>query len=192
MDWILKIKAEANKTLQEIYSLYREDCIAFIKTQYQLDEDVAVEIFQLTVIVFYDNIISGKLVSLDVELKTYLMGIARYKCYELFKKRKKEVKIENNDISLLDLYVLEDGEDEDNSEQIQMLSKSLATLGSPCNEIIQLYYYHKKNMEEITRQLDYKNADTTKNLKYKCLKRLQNIFFSHYKQKTIFNHNIKK
>ena len=31
-------------------------------------------------------------------------------------------------------------------------------------------------MEEITTTLDYKNANTAKNLKYKCMNRLKRLF----------------
>ena len=41
------------------------------------------------------------------------------------------------------------------------------------------YYIHDKRMDEITAMMGYKNADTTKNQKYKCLKRLQHIYFGH-------------
>jgi len=48
-------------------------------------------------------------------------------------------------------------------------------LGEPGRTILELYYYHGKNMEEIAELLQYKNSATAKNLKYKSLLRLKKI-----------------
>ena len=181
MDWINKIKTDANAALETLYNTYRDECIIFIKNTFQLSEVDAVEVFQLSVIVLYDSIISEKLTKLDVQIKTYLLSIAKNKCYELFRLKKKEVI--TDDVHLLGIVMADDHEADITDEQIIMMSHFLNTLGNPCTEILQLFYFHNKKMEEITEIMNYKNADTTKNLKYKCLKRLQSIFFSHYKQK---------
>lgn len=69
-------------------------------------------------------------------------------------------------------------ETETNEEEIQKLKgmeKSLGILGDPCRKILELYYYHKKNMKEIADVAGLKNPETAKNMKYKCLKRLRTI-----------------
>jgi hypothetical protein len=37
------------------------------------------------------------------------------------------------------------------------------------------YYYHKRSMEQLVGMFDYKNADSAKNQKYKCLERLRKL-----------------
>ncbi len=181
MDWINNIKTDANAALETLYNTYRDECIIYIKHKFQLSEADAVEVFQLSVIALYDNIISEKLTKLDVQIKTYLLSIAKNKCYELY--RQKERVVITDEVQLLGIINTVDNVADVSDEQVLMMSHSLEKLGSPCNEILQLFYYQNKKMEEITKIMNYKNADTTKNLKYKCIKRLQNIFFSHYKQK---------
>ena len=53
------------------------------------------------------------------------------------------------------------------------MNQAMTGLGDPCRSILQLFYYKRMSMEDITALMGYKNAATTKNLKYKCLKRLQ-------------------
>ncbi|MCZ2099999.1 MAG: sigma-70 family RNA polymerase sigma factor [Chitinophagales bacterium] len=181
MDWIKKIKDNPNSSLEEIYTTQRGGCIAYLQNQFQLSEEDAIEIFQLSVIVLYDNITNDKLQTLNVQLKSYLFGIAKNKCYELFKKKKKEITTYDND--LLNLYLADEIDSDDSAEQLQLLVKSLDDLGQPCNELLQLFYYQNKKIDEIADTFHYKNTDTAKNMKYKCLKRLQSIYFGHYNKK---------
>jgi len=57
-----------------------------------------------------------------------------------------------------------------------MVERCLHLLGDPCKSLLELYYYKRLSMAEITEAMEYKNVDTTKNLKYKCIKRLRKLF----------------
>jgi len=59
---------------------------------------------------------------------------------------------------------------------LQMVERCLQLLGDPCKTLLELYYYKRLSMAQITSSMDYKNVDTTKNLKYKCIKRLRRLF----------------
>ena len=48
-------------------------------------------------------------------------------------------------------------------------------LGDPCHSIIKMRYFYKLSMDTIHEKLGYKNADTAKNAKYKCMERLRTI-----------------
>ena len=178
MDWIQKLKANENDTLKEIYSLFRNDCLAWLQKDYNCSVDDALDIFQVSVVILYDNVVSGKLQELTSNIKTYLMGIARNKAMELIRTKKQIVYADEN-TSLMLQYVAEESDHQNLEDQLHMAAKSLDVLGDPCKSILMLYYYQNKSMEDITQQMSYKNADTTKNQKYKCLKRLQNIYADH-------------
>jgi len=53
---------------------------------------------------------------------------------------------------------------------------ALEKLGQPCQRIVELFYFEKKNMTEISEALGYKNPDTAKNQKCKCMARLRKLF----------------
>jgi DNA-directed RNA polymerase specialized sigma24 family protein len=67
-----------------------------------------------------------------------------------------------------------------------MVESCLGQVGEPAKTILELYYYHGMSMEEIAQKLNYKNADTAKNLKYKSLIKLKKIFQN---RSTTFNSN---
>jgi hypothetical protein len=50
-------------------------------------------------------------------------------------------------------------------------------LGEPCHELLGFYYFGRKTMEEISTIMGYKNPDTAKNQKYKCMERLRKMVF---------------
>jgi DNA-directed RNA polymerase specialized sigma subunit len=41
-----------------------------------------------------------------------------------------------------------------------------------CKQILTLFYYDKKSMEEIAQELGYKNADTVKSKKNRCISQI--------------------
>jgi len=130
------------------------------------------------VVILYDNVISGKLEQLNSNVKSYLFGICKNKAYELYRAQKKTSVTDK--FPTIRSYVMEGvSEKEELEERIDEMTIALNRLGDPCRLLLQLFYYKKKSMEEITAMMQYKNAATTKNLKYKCIKRLQVSMVGH-------------
>lgn len=177
MHWIERLKQDESKTLQDIYRAYRSVCVAWLQSQFSIREDEALDIFQLSVVILYDNAMMGKVKCESGDLKSYLFGIARNKAFELLRQNKKAMVVADSNILLA--YLADEASDMQIEESLNRATFALDNLGDPCKSIIQMYYYMNHNMEEITQKLGYKNSDTTKNQKYKCLKRLQSIYFDH-------------
>lgn len=159
--------------LSTIYRDYRQPFTQWIKTEFQCSDDDAIEFFQTSVVILYDNIASGKLTELNSNLKTYLFGIGKNKAHEWLRHRQKQGSSVDD---LLIQYIHEDAPDTDEAEFADNLRKvetGMNALGEPCRTLLQLFYYYKASMREICEKLEYKNEDTAKNQKYKCLKRLQ-------------------
>ena len=177
-NWIWRIKNEEDQALKDIYSMFRGDCLQWLQSGYNLDYDDSHEVFQASLIILYDNVITNKLTTLTSGIKTYLMAIAKYQALNL---NKIKYKIANHEINnSIEYYVLTDEDEE--TEKNHLLQKAVAAveiLGDPCKSLLQLFYYEQMNMEDITVLMGYKNTDTTKNQKYKCIKRLQKIYFSY-------------
>jgi len=180
LDWIEHIKSNENQALSEIYSSYRAPCLSWLKSTYKVDTEDGIEIFQLSVIILYDNITKGKLTELKGDIKTYLFAIAKNKARELQRKNAKEIRQGEFTVPLKS-YII----DEEIEEKIQLESridstyKALQILGDPCKSVLQLFYYKQLSMQAICDLMGYKNADTVKNQKYKCIKRLQSIYKEH-------------
>ena len=122
-------------------------------------------------------------------LQTYLNSVCRF---QLLKKIEKNNAVEfndnnenddENDDSMRFNPLITDSleEFEDSSEQqynaIEKALEKMKAAGGHCYELLTLFWYHKKNMNELAEIFGYTNAANTKNQKAKCQKRLEKITF---------------
>jgi DNA-directed RNA polymerase specialized sigma24 family protein len=93
--------------------------------------------------------------------------------------RRIETQIENFDNVVT---VEEDLEDHEKlTQQYLIMRTAMGKIGEPCKSLIEAFYVHHKNMQEIAGFFGYTKADNAKNQKYKCLVRLKKLFFAQYK-----------
>lgn len=173
---------DGEKVLKEIYEQYRNEFLKWAIKSHDLTMDEAKEVFQQAIIILYENIVFGKVTEINVQMKTYIFGIGKNKIFELVKKRSKNAGDPDEEMLLTYSGVDDEIEDE---EKMQNLEMSLQQLGEPCKTILLQYYYHRRSVQEIADKLEYKNSETMKNVKYKCLMRLKKIFFGNTQSLTI-------
>lgn len=174
MDWIERIKSDPDKTLTILYKDLKNDTIQWIKKEFSLQSEDADEIFQTSIVLLYDNVVSGKLTLLTSHIKTYIFSIIKNKIIQLNRAKNR---ISSYDATEMMLGVIDEEYQEIAQEDLIKANSSLIKLGEPCKSLLELSYYQQMKLDDITLLLGYKNNDTTKNLKYKCMKRLQKIFF---------------
>lgn len=144
---------------------YRIEFIQWLCGRLGCDQELAKDIYQQSILIFYENIQSGRLTLLTSQVKTYLFSIGRNKYYEAVREQKKSDDFKPQDI-----------DDESLPEELlQKVEINLERLGEPCRSLLVEYYYHKRSMEQLVIMFDYKNADSAKNQKYKCLERLRKL-----------------
>ena len=166
---ILRIKKYGAKELEPVYLKFRDEFMHWAIKNYQCSLEDSKEVFQIAMLVLYQNIESGKLEYLTSTLKTYVFSIGKNKLMELSRGAKK--------VSYV-IPLLQDKPHLDNDlkeERLCLVENMVDKLGDPCKRILQLYYYHNNSMDEISSKLNYKNAETVKNQKYKCLQRLRKL-----------------
>ena len=176
MDWISYIRNDEDQALRDIYTHHRKTCISWLKSTYSISEDDSKEIFQSSVIQVYDNVMTGKLDKLTSGIKSYLFSVAKNKAREFLRKSGKQINHDRfrsiyNENGIEEKKVLE--------SKIKVVEDILYSMGDPCKSILQLFYYKRYSMTEVGIKLGYKNSDTVKNQKYKCLKRLQKLLKNH-------------
>jgi len=167
------IKSGNRQTLENIYTMYRRGFIEWTTKTCRITTDQALDLYQQTILSFYENILSGKLIGVQGSIKTYLYAIGKNKVYELYR-RQARIRIVNNPIP--DCEEPSSDDPECNERLLDLSKVCLNKLGDPCKVILESYYYHKKSMQEIATRLGYKNEQTAKNQKYKCLLRLREMF----------------
>ncbi len=172
---IEQIRRGGQAELGFVYETYRSEFLQWIMREYQCSADDAKDIYQVTILIFQDNVKSGKLVHMLSTIKTYLFGIGKNLVKENMRKAKRHTPI--NQEKWLKEYLIDDAETSPVEEDVfSTAKKALKKLGQPCQKLIELFYYEKKSMEEISSILNYKNAETAKNQKCKCMARLRKIF----------------
>ena len=167
-----KIQEGDESVLKQTYMEYRERFVPWMIKHFHCSKDEAIEHFQLTFSIFLDNIFLGKLYKLTGIMQTYFFSIGKFKYMELERKKISIAKATQN-------FLTEHIDSELNEEyesQLERVEMALQEIGEPCSKILQMFYYKKFSMKEISEKMAYKNENTTKNMKYKCLKRLQELF----------------
>jgi RNA polymerase sigma-70 factor (ECF subfamily) len=167
------IKNGNNSQLAEIYKAYRSEFVGWASSHYQCDKEEARDIYQASIITLYDNIINEKLKQLNGSVKTYLFAIGKNKIMEL---RRADKKFDfTQEIHSIDIEDAPDLEKSQKERQLKVVQRCLEKLGEPCRTMLELYYYHETGLDKLAEMLHYKNTDTMKNLKSRCLLRLREL-----------------
>ncbi len=141
--------------------------------------DDARDIFQEAMILLYEKARGGNF-ELTSKLKTYVYSV----CRRLWLKRLQQLQRFGTPVESLEeiVPVEEELEEQDRrNEAFGIMEKAMSHIGEPCKSLLEAYYVHKKQMQEIAESFGYTNADNAKNQKYKCLMRLKKLFFASYK-----------
>lgn len=188
---ISKIK-ENSDALGIVFKKCKPGAIQFLrKINYQSNERIDIEdIFQDAILVLYENIVNKDFIlAANTSLQTYLNSVCRN---QLLKKIGKNNVVELNENK---------GNDEDHDkvmefnplivdtleefvdikeQQFNAMEKALEKIkeaGGHCYELLTLFWYHRKSMNELSEVFGYSNADNTKNQKARCQKRLEKLTF---------------
>lgn len=168
---IEQIKSGDHKAIEGIYKRFKVDFLEF-SSRFSISEEDAVDIYQDSIVVLYENILSGKLTSLSSSVKTYLFAIGKYKIYNSLKVKPTIENIDDYEYTL---------EEEDNDEfllqeeNIKKMQRAYQQLGSRCQEVIRLFYYEGQTIEEIKERLDYTTKDVVKSQKSRCIKQIRKL-----------------
>lgn len=167
---LIEIKNGNRQALYGLYESYRNDFIQFAQQHYSYNKENAKDIFQESIIAFYENICDGKLTFLTCNIKTYLFSIGKYKLINDLKKTGRmvtydEVEMINDQTNPFKIM-------DDNDYNKKIIKENLEQLTKKEREILKLYYEENRDMDSIAKKLGYKNADVAKKQKYLALKKL--------------------
>jgi RNA polymerase sigma factor (sigma-70 family) len=165
------LKESDNKIIKSLYEDNRKKFIAFA-SQYSLDSDQILDIYQDAIIALCENAKKGKLDNLQSSISTYLFSIGKFMIFQLLKKDKKMHVVE--DFNLVD-YEFESYDEEKDDTEIKLLQTAFENLGEQCKKVIQLFYYEEKKLDEILTILNYTNKDVLKSQKSRCMKQLKDL-----------------
>ncbi len=161
---IEEVKSGNRETIGQIYKEYRTGFILFL-SRYSLSKEEIADIYQDAIIAFVENVQKGKCDDLSVELKTYLFSIGKYMTFKRMRNQRE-----------IDPHELESHWYQEEKEEIPNLEPALSRLGKRCYEILKLFYYEGKKLEQIQEIMGYDKKDVLKSQKSRCLKQLKDYY----------------
>jgi RNA polymerase sigma factor (sigma-70 family) len=172
---ISKIKGGDMTSLSAIYKTYRAEFISWVMNNFHCTREEAKDAFQVAIGTLYGNIMNNTITELRSSVKTYLFAIGKNKILE---EKRESGRLIHSEQEIISLPEISKWENQDYERKLQLVEGCLVKLGEPCRTLLELYYYHDISMEDIARKMHYKNSNTSKNIKHKCLARLRKIFKS--------------
>ncbi|WP_055444588.1 RNA polymerase sigma factor [Lacinutrix himadriensis] len=170
------LKEGSDLLFKNIYEDNRDKFLNFAK-KYNLSQEDNIDVYQDAYIIFYNNVMQGKVQEFTSSISTYLFSIGKYLIFDKMKKNNKTI---NPDF---DLSIVREKEElvdpeldleqkELTTEQI-LLKKYFVTLGKKCQELLTLFYYRGFTIKDIIETGSYTSENVVKSAKSRCMKTLK-------------------
>ena len=167
------VRGGDKEPLAEIYRTYRTEFVNWITAHYSCSRDEGQELYQASIVTLFENIQSDKLRFLNGSVKTYLFAIGKNKVMELLRENKKFST--HTDVEEMGLEDVKDWEKQKKENDLLLVQRALQKLGEPCKTMLELYYLHGMSLEELAGHLKYRNGNTIKNMKCRCMSKLRDL-----------------
>ena len=132
--------------------------------------DSAKDIFQDGLVILMEKVYRKEL-DLTCSVGTFLYSICRNLWLEQLRKDQKSISFIDPYSSLIaDIISIDEETDPDVFETV---NKAIETLGDPCKQLLECFYYENLSWVEIATSLGYSSAASARNQKYKCLERIR-------------------
>lgn len=154
------------------------------------------DIFQESFLALWENIKDEKIKVKDGKLfgkggkpfygklTTYFMSIAKFKYFEWVRDNDPTKKVTMEDVGLkellLEMYLEE--EPDESEIKLSIISDCLSHMQEHCRQILTMFYYELKKLDDIVKELHYLNKDSLKNAKCRCVNSLQDCSNSIYER----------
>lgn len=159
---------ETDKIFTYLYRFYYPLAASIIQ-KYGGHKDEIPDIFQEALIAFYENI-RNKRFRGESSLNTYLYSMIKN---IWFSRLKKIVRMSDTDpVEVKNYQPVELHLDDYSDELSSTINLIMEKLGDSCKKILKMYYFENCNMTEIKEIMGFRNEDSAKTQKYKCMKKL--------------------
>ncbi|MCI1733706.1 MAG: sigma-70 family RNA polymerase sigma factor [Bacteroidales bacterium] len=174
----LRTKNEA--IISQLYVKYRNPFFGYFFSHYQKCGFDVDDVYQDSFTTLWQNVNSGKLTeeSLKCSLITYLIAVGRY--ILMARDRKFKEIIDDEQIKKYFMGNVSDEEEVmEKEKRCAMIKETVKNIQEPCATLLDKFYWEDKSGEEIANDMGYKNTDTVKNQKYKCMQKLKTYLKEH-------------
>ncbi len=165
------LKSERNKALSYMYEKYYGGLARFVLDNSGTEED-AKDIFQDGLVVLYEKVQLPSFVWTST-LKTFLFAVCKNLWFKRLRKASnREIPTEN----IQQLPILDIPFDDPYEDQKFLLRGIMSQIGAACQEILTLFYFQHRSMQEIAMEMNLANEKVAKNKKARCMAKLRELF----------------
>lgn len=170
--YIAALQNGDQRAFADLYDAYRGRFFGYMLKYYRKSDDYIADLYQDSCVAFWQNIQKGKLApeTLTSSIETYIIGVAKY-ILMARDRRYKEI-LSDRELSSFAPAVSEERL-RDETERDEVIQSVVNRMDEPCCSLLDKFYWEELSGEEIARQMNYKNADTVKTQKYKCMQKLK-------------------
>ncbi|HEY6952450.1 MAG TPA: sigma-70 family RNA polymerase sigma factor [Bacteroidota bacterium] len=169
LDMIRKGDEEA---LVRLYDSNRRMVSAFVARNNGTHDDEE-DMLQEALVILWERVRSGKF-EYSSKLSTFLFATVRNIWFRRLARAKREIPTDfeaddrpDQEDSILDTLI--------ENEESAAVRAAMERIGEQCRQLLLLFYWEERSMEEIAIKLGFANADTVKSKKYQCKKLLENV-----------------
>ncbi len=171
------IKNNNEHVLQSLY-LNNYKKIEYLVLNNNGSVEQAKDIFQEAYITVWKNIKNNRFIPKnETAINGYLYAISKNKWMDYLRssKYKKSTSLDAFNYSIVEDNIEEAfTENSDYNQKLKLAMKAFKDLGKPCQELLSKFYFEKKSMVEIAKEL-LLDAASTRNKKYRCMQKLREI-----------------
>ncbi len=166
---LISFEKDSDLTISELYRVFRNEFLIFVE-RISKNQEVNLDCFQEAVISVYENLRNNKITQDKSTVKTYLFAIGKNNVLNAIKK-KKDLPLNEG----AELIPEQGSRSEESSYRKTLLLSGMDQLGEKCKEILIKFYYDKYSIEAIKKEMSYKNENTVKAHKSRCLSQLREL-----------------
>ena len=165
-------KGKLEKPIQFLYKEFPKIRL-FLLREGGSDEMIQ-EIFNDSLVLLIEKVSSPSFVSTS-KLTTFLTGINRFLLKNELRKKANEPFISAEFQSNLFEGIPNFEYDFEKEEKLKMVDSILDTIQEKCKKILHFFYFEKKSMDFIAKQLGFSTVQSAKTQKYKCLEKAHQL-----------------
>lgn len=170
---IFKQIKEGNKqdVLTVLYEEYYPILERYVCSRNGLSDD-AKDIFQESIIIFYQKVITNKITYPQYKVSSFILGVAqklwinKVRKNKVIERHQDYVKLHNEEGEVTHFDNLLTDNRKKVTEQV------ISSLGKKCHAILKLVLYNNLTLKEIAQELGYSSEDSVKTSHYRCRQKL--------------------
>ncbi|HEY1046897.1 MAG TPA: sigma-70 family RNA polymerase sigma factor [Bacteroidia bacterium] len=164
--------------VKNIYNNRRPIC-KWVKMNNGSSED-ADDVMQEAIIIYLNLLSTGRMNMNDNPMPMVTVIAKRYWISKL-RKDKRDFQMMTDE--LMKVPIDDDLERALNREKsFNDMEKVLNQIGEKCKQLLNLFYYKKASLKDIATELDFRNEQVAKVMKFKCLEKARELFKNQNKQ----------